>query len=138
MQHYYYKQWVWLQFPWLCQTIKNVYSNMLKECLPGSIHFMSPTREFQLIRDVIKIARVAKESKLGIYTHKQLEIVPIKIKVNKIDLEESNVRSKRDERTTQKSNTGDMFKKITEDASRLTYRVNKGNIDDAILKEKLE
>jgi hypothetical protein len=99
---------------------------------------MSPTREFQLIRDVIKIARAAKESKLGIYTHKQLEILPIKIKVNKMDMEESNVRTKRDERTTQKSNTGDLFKKMPEDASRLTYRVNKGNIDEAILKEKLE
>jgi hypothetical protein len=68
VQFYYYKQWIWLQFPWICQTVRHIYSTMLKECLPGSIHFMSPTREFQLVRDVIKISRSAKDTKLGIYT----------------------------------------------------------------------
>ena len=23
---YYYKQWIWMQFPWICQSLKNDYS----------------------------------------------------------------------------------------------------------------
>lgn len=51
---------------------------MLKACIPGSIHFMSPTREFQLIKDVIKVARCAKDNKLGIYGAKKIEVHAIK------------------------------------------------------------
>ena len=51
---------------------------MLKECIPGSIHFMSPTREFQLIKDVLKVAKGAKENKLGIYGTKKIEVHCIK------------------------------------------------------------
>lgn len=41
---------------------------MIRECLPGSIHFMSPLAEFKLVREVLKIARTAKESKMNIFT----------------------------------------------------------------------
>lgn len=50
MRFYYYKQWIWLQFPWICQTVKNNYSQMIKQCIPGSIHFMSPNQEFKFVK----------------------------------------------------------------------------------------
>lgn len=50
MRFYYYKQWIWLEFPWICQTVKNNYSQMIKQCIPGSIHFMSPNQEFKFVK----------------------------------------------------------------------------------------
>lgn len=85
MRFYYYKQWIWLQFPWICQTVKHVYSQMIRECLPGSIHFMSPLQEFRFVREVLRIARTAKESKLNIFTEKKIEMLPIKYSPDKLE-----------------------------------------------------
>lgn len=39
---------------------------------------MAPAKEFGLIKEVLKIARSAKENKMGIYTEKKIEIHCIK------------------------------------------------------------
>jgi hypothetical protein len=58
---------------------------MIKQCLPGSIHFMSPIHEFKLIKEVIKIAHNAKDNKIAIFTEKKIEIIPIKYSAEKMD-----------------------------------------------------
>ena len=58
---------------------------MIKECLPGSIHFMSPLQEFKLVREVLKIARAAKESKMNIFTEKKIEVLPLKYSSEKME-----------------------------------------------------
>ena len=46
---------------------------------------MSPTREFNLIKDVIKIARSAKENKLGIYSDQRVEVLSLRLKNKRME-----------------------------------------------------
>ena len=67
---------------------------MIKECLPGSIHFMSPLQEFKFVREVLKIARTAKESKMNSFTEKKIEVLPLKYSPEKMQQLESLKKSK--------------------------------------------
>lgn len=46
---------------------------------------MSPLQEFRFVREVLKIARTAKESKLNIFTEKKIEMLPIKYSPDKLE-----------------------------------------------------
>ena len=139
LQYYYYKQWIWLQFPWLCQTVKHAYSSMLKECLPGSIHFMSPLREFTFIRDAIRIVRTAKENKLGVFNDKKLEILPIRIKGSKEQLAVlAGGKTGRLSKSKSKPSLISSVKKSFIDIATSQYKLNSTNLDEEIMREREE
>ena len=73
---------------------------------------MSPAREFQLVRDVIKIARNAKENKLGIYNDKKLEVLSIRTKGhrNNETCLETTRKAERKERSTKKTEMSNVSK----------------------------
>jgi hypothetical protein len=50
-----------------------------------------------LIKDVIKIARNAKENKLGIYSEQKVELSAIKLKEKSSDLCETSRKTKRED-----------------------------------------
>ena len=77
VNNYYYKQWIWLQFPWICQTVKHNYSELIKKCIPGSIHFMSPNKESLMLKEVLKVASSHKQSKNGIYVNTNIQVLPL-------------------------------------------------------------
>ena len=117
---------------------------MLTECLPGSIHFMSPLKEFSLIKDVIKIARSAKQNKLGIYNDKKIEILPIRLKNKKIERydksrRETNgkeERSVREQRKTKRLDTTVSY--VRKFGQQSQYKLDTARLDQEILKERQE
>ena len=38
---YYYKQWIWLQFPWISQSIHHDFSSEISHCLKSPTEYMS-------------------------------------------------------------------------------------------------
>ena len=48
--NYYYKRWIWMQFPWVCMTMKCDYSDKLRKCFTSPTSYMpvSEEREFTL------------------------------------------------------------------------------------------
>ncbi|CAK66321.1 unnamed protein product (macronuclear) [Paramecium tetraurelia] len=58
-QFYYYKRWVWVQFPWLSLTQKNNYSKLMEQY---SINNMPLQDELQLNQKAIKLAQIAKQT----------------------------------------------------------------------------
>lgn len=40
-KYYYYKQWLWLQFPWIGQSINSDYSKLIQECITSPTQYMS-------------------------------------------------------------------------------------------------
>lgn len=38
---YYYKQWIWMQFPWICQSLNNNYSELIQKCMKSPTEYMS-------------------------------------------------------------------------------------------------
>jgi hypothetical protein len=45
---------------------------------------MSPLTEFTFIKEVLKITKNAKESKMGIFTDKRIDILPLKYSTAKL------------------------------------------------------
>ena len=39
--NYYYKRWIWMQFPWVCMTMKCDYSDKLRKCFTSPTSYMS-------------------------------------------------------------------------------------------------
>jgi hypothetical protein len=40
-KNYYYKRWIWLQFPWVCQSLRVDYSKQLMQCFSSATKYMS-------------------------------------------------------------------------------------------------
>lgn len=38
---YYYKRWIWIQFPWACISLQNDYSKTPELCLTSATEYMS-------------------------------------------------------------------------------------------------
>ena len=90
---------------------------------------MSPLKQLQLIKDVIKITKIAKENKLGIFTDKKLEVLPFKSR-----MEASEVKDKKEERASRKHTISGS--KVQQNGTTNRYKINIGKIEDEILKEK--
>ncbi len=43
--NYYYKRWIWMQFPWVCMTMKSDYSDKLRKCFTSPTSYMSVSEE---------------------------------------------------------------------------------------------
>lgn len=43
--NYYYKRWIWMQFPWVCMTMKCDYSDKLRKCFTSPTSYMSVGEE---------------------------------------------------------------------------------------------
>ena len=59
-KYYYYKQWMWVQFPWIGQSIKENYSDLINKCLKSPTEHMSVQFEANIIKQVMKIADKAR------------------------------------------------------------------------------
>lgn len=42
---YYYKRWLWIQFPWTCLSVRCDYSAKMKSCFSSAIKYMSVNEE---------------------------------------------------------------------------------------------
>jgi hypothetical protein len=105
---------------------------MIRQCLPGSIHFMSPLTEFKLVREVLKIARTAKESKINIFTDKKIEVLPLKYSPQKMEHLESCRKSNANEDECRVSRT----KRAGYEPERSKATINLNNIDALINNER--
>ncbi|EAS04845.2 Sm protein (macronuclear) [Tetrahymena thermophila SB210] len=65
--NYYYKRWLWVQFPWACLSLKCDYSAKLKECFSSPIEYMSVKKEKEFTKQALKIAIEAKLKKQMMY-----------------------------------------------------------------------
>ncbi|CAD8116330.1 unnamed protein product [Paramecium sonneborni] len=59
-QNYYYKRWIWVQFPWLALTQKNNYSKLMDYYNTNNIPM---SEELQINQKAIKLALIAKQTK---------------------------------------------------------------------------
>ncbi|CAD8095003.1 unnamed protein product [Paramecium primaurelia] len=59
-QNYYYKRWIWVQFPWLALTQKNNYSKLMDYYNTNNIPM---SEELQISQKAIKLALIAKQTK---------------------------------------------------------------------------
>ena len=67
---YYYKRWIWIQFPWACISLQNDYSKTPELCLTSATEYMSVESEAEFTRQALKIAIEAKERKKLMFTKK--------------------------------------------------------------------
>lgn len=67
---YYYKRWIWIQFPWACISLQNDYSKTPELCLTSATEYMSVEAEAEFTRQALKIAIEAKERKKLMFTKK--------------------------------------------------------------------
>ncbi|EGR26947.1 TPR repeat protein [Ichthyophthirius multifiliis] len=65
--NYYYKRWLWIQFPWACLSLECDYSAKLKECFSSPIEYMSVKKENEFTKQALKIAIEAKLKKQIMY-----------------------------------------------------------------------
>ena len=94
---------------------------------------MSPLREFNLIKDVIKIARSAKENKLGIYSDRKVEVLAIKLKNKRMEscaweMVGPSDRENRDKRITNKTNMSQVTRFM--DESMDIYKLKTTRLDE--------
>lgn len=61
--NYYYRRWLWVQYPWACLSLKCDYSAKLKECFSSPIEYMSVKKEKEFTKQALKIAIEAKLKK---------------------------------------------------------------------------
>lgn len=40
-KNYYYKQWLWVQFPWISLSLDHDYSRLIKKCIKSSTEYIS-------------------------------------------------------------------------------------------------
>ncbi|CAD8126406.1 unnamed protein product [Paramecium sonneborni] len=80
---YYYKRWIWIQFPWACMSIdKNCdYSTIIKQCFSSATDYMSVEDENAFTESALKIALEAKRKQKEMYEQKQeqqtrLQLIP--------------------------------------------------------------
>ncbi|CAK89279.1 unnamed protein product (macronuclear) [Paramecium tetraurelia] len=80
---YYYKRWIWIQFPWACTSIdKNCdYSTVIKQCFSSATDYMSVEDENAFTESALKIALEAKRKRKEMYEQKQeqetrLQLIP--------------------------------------------------------------
>ncbi|CAD8209657.1 unnamed protein product [Paramecium pentaurelia] len=80
---YYYKRWIWIQFPWACMSIdKNCdYSTVIKQCFSSATDYMSVEDENAFTESALKIAFEAKRKRKEMYEQKQeqetkLQLIP--------------------------------------------------------------
>ncbi|CAD8127308.1 unnamed protein product [Paramecium sonneborni] len=59
-QFYYYKRWIWVQFPWLALTQKHNYSKLIGQYNMNNIPLQE---ELQINQKAIKFAQIAKQTK---------------------------------------------------------------------------
>ncbi|CAD8192999.1 unnamed protein product [Paramecium octaurelia] len=60
---YYYKRWLWVQFPWLALTQKNNFSKLMQFYGKDSTQYMSIQEEIQINQKAIRLVINAKSSK---------------------------------------------------------------------------
>ena len=64
--NYYYKRWIWMQFPWVCMTMKCDYSDKLRKCFTSPTSYMSDSEEREFTLQALRIALEAKKKKQAI------------------------------------------------------------------------
>lgn len=65
--NYYYKRWLWIQFPWACTSLACDYSTKMKQCFASATEYMSVQEEKQFTKQALKIAIEAKLKKQMVY-----------------------------------------------------------------------
>ncbi|CAD8174304.1 unnamed protein product [Paramecium pentaurelia] len=78
---YYYKRWIWIQFPWACMSVskKCDYSTVIKQCFSSATDYMSVEDENAFTESALKIALEAKRKKKEMYEQKYHEEVRLQI-----------------------------------------------------------
>ena len=74
---------MWIQFPWICQSLNYNFSDMIQKYIAIPTEYMSMDTELNLIKDVMKISQVSKENKSSIYENKHIELISINQKKQK-------------------------------------------------------
>ncbi|KAM3141543.1 hypothetical protein pb186bvf_006407 [Paramecium bursaria] len=59
-QNYYYKRWIWTQFPWLCLTTKSNFSDMMQYYSNDTTQYMTIQEEGKLNKKAIQFLQQAK------------------------------------------------------------------------------
>lgn len=61
---YYYKRWIWLQFPWFCMDIVSSFSAYMNKAMGKDINLhMNSSLEMDLVVGSLKIIKEAKSRK---------------------------------------------------------------------------
>ncbi len=63
---------MWIQFPWICQSLNYNFSHMIQKYIASPTEYMSMEVELGLVKDVMKISQVSKENKSAIYDNKNI------------------------------------------------------------------
>jgi hypothetical protein len=63
---------MWIQFPWICQSLNYNFSDMIQKYIALPTEYMSMDTELNLIKEVMKISQVSKENKSAIYENKNI------------------------------------------------------------------
>ncbi|CAD8176209.1 unnamed protein product [Paramecium pentaurelia] len=91
---YYYKRWIWIQFPWVCLSVHSDYSAKMKQCFAKATEYMSVQEEKAFTKQALKIAIEAKLKKkmmyqkqedlntTNIFNDKELSVIPVKQEQN--------------------------------------------------------
>lgn len=58
---------MWIQFPWICQSLNYNFSDMIQKYIALPTEYMTMDVELGLVKDVMKISQVSKENKSAIY-----------------------------------------------------------------------
>jgi hypothetical protein len=61
--NYYYKRWIWLQFPWMCLSPRVDFSSIMRQCYSNPTDYMSVSEENEYTRKALAIVLEAKVKK---------------------------------------------------------------------------
>jgi hypothetical protein len=68
--NYYYKRWIWMQFPWVCMSLRCDFSERMRRCSTSPTEYMSVSEENTLTLEALKIALYAKVKNQNILNQK--------------------------------------------------------------------
>ena len=66
-QYYYYKRWVWMQFPWGCGSFKSNYSEFITENYARATEYMTVQEEQTFTRAAVDIVIAAEKRTAAIF-----------------------------------------------------------------------
>jgi hypothetical protein len=82
--YYYYKRWLWMNFPWICLSKENIeFSRLIAFCYSDDKSFLDNEQETILYFKCLQIISECKEKKMAIFKPKEDGIVSKKTLVGK-------------------------------------------------------
>lgn len=62
-KYYYYKQWLWIQFPWISMSLNEDYSKLIRKCIKSSTQYIEVAEEKELTTKAALLSMEANQRK---------------------------------------------------------------------------